>query len=591
VTALAGLLLAAAASAADLQVSASVDRTQVVVGEPFRFTIVATGAATDVPEPRIPQVAGLEVYGAGRAQNVEIVNGQVSSSITFQYQVVAKSPGRHVVPSAAFVVGGKTYATDPIAVTAANPGAAAAPGGLQTNPSPAPSAPATPAVFVTATVNKRRVFVGEQLVYTFLFHYRVQLASSPGFSVPPDVSGFISEDLPPRQWTQESGYARMGKQFALFPTGPGTATIGAATLQVAVFQGGADPFAMFLGGGRTQALRSEPVNVTVLSLPDAGRPADFTGVVGSYRLDASLDKTTVEAGKPVTLTVEIKGSGLIKSLREPAWPEIPGTRRYETLTSLNVRNTGDVIQGSKTFKVMLIPLTSGRMTVPAIRYPVFDPEARRYVALATAPIALHVKPGAAGATAGPSMPGLVPALGLRTLNQDIRFLKAEAGLAPARPPLPMRALFAWLQLLPLLFAVSGAAAAWRRAALARDPAAVRARRAHRAAGRRLAGASAPAKRGESLAVHAAVQEALAGYLADKWGVSPSGLTLTGIRERLLADGIPGDAVARLVRFWEDADLIRYAPAAAAETDLPERLAEVRALLADLEGRRRTGGHG
>jgi hypothetical protein len=240
---------------------------------------------------------------------------------------------------------------------------------------------------------------------------------------------------------------------------------------------------------------------------------------------------------------------------------------------------------------MLIPLTSGRMTVPAIRYPVFDPEARRYVALATAPIALHVEPGAAGATAGPSMPGLVPALGLRTLNQDIRFLKAEAGLAPARPPLPMRALFAWLQLLPLLFAVSGAAAAWRRAALARDPAAVRARRAHRAAGRRLAGASAPAKRGESLAVHAAVQEALAGYLADKWGVSPSGLTLTGIRERLLADGIPGDAVARLVRFWEDADLIRYAPAAAAETDLPERLAEVRALLADLEGRRRTGGHG
>ncbi|MEK7476105.1 MAG: BatD family protein, partial [Candidatus Coatesbacteria bacterium] len=465
-TVLAGLLLAAAASAADLQVSASVDRTQVVVGEPFRWTIVATGASSDVPDPRIPQVAGLEIYGAGRAQQVSIVNGQVSSSITFQFQVVARGPGRLVVPSAAFIVGGKTYATDPIAVTA----------GSQTSPSPNPSgsaaaAPAAPAVFVSAAVNKRRVYVGEQLVYTFLFHTRVQLASSPGFSVPPDLSGFVFEDLPPRQWTQESGYVRMGKQYALFPTAPGTATIGAATLQVAVLQGGADPFAMFLGGGRTQALRSEPVNVTVLPLPDAGRPADFTGVVGSYRLDASLDKSTVEAGKPVTLTVEIKGSGLIKSLREPAWPEIPGARRYETLTSLNVRNTGDVIQGSKTFKVMLIPLTSGRMAIPAIRYPVFDPEARRYVALATRPLALTVKAGPAGAAAGPSMPGLVPAAGLRTLNQDIRFLKAEAGLAPARSPLPARPLFAWLQLLPLLFAGSGAAAAWRRAALARDPAA------------------------------------------------------------------------------------------------------------------------
>jgi len=577
---MAGLLLAAAAAAADLQVSASVDRTQVVVGEPFRLTIVAAGAASDIPDPRMPQVSGIEIYGAGRAQNVSIVNGQVSSSVTFQFQVVARRPGRLVVPSAAFVVGGRTFATDPIEVTAANAASSAQPGiGA---PGAAPAAPQAPAVFVTAAVNKRRVYVGEQLVYTFLFHTRVQLASQPGFSVPPDFSGFVSEDLPPRQWTQESGYARMGKQTALFPTSPGTATIGAATLQVAVFQGGADPFAMFFGGGRTQALRSEPVTITVLPLPDTGRPADFTGAVGSWRLDASLDKTTVEAGKPVTLTVEVSGRGLVKSLREPTWPEIPGARRYETLSSLNVQNTGDVIQGSKTFKVMLIPQTSGRMALPPVRYPVFDPDTRRYVALTTPALVLRVKPGAAGSQAGPVMPGLVPAAGVRSLNQDIRFLKTEARLGGARAPLPARPVFLWLQLLPLLFAASGAAAAWRRAALARDPAAVRSRRALRTASRRLAEASASAKRGEALAVHAAVQEALAGFLADRWGVSPAGLTLLRIQGRLAAAGVPADAVARLVRFWEDADMIRYAPAAAPDADLAARLAEARTLLADLE---------
>jgi hypothetical protein len=402
--------------------------------------------------------------------------------------------------------------------------------------------------------------------------------------VPPDFSGFVFEELPPRQWAQESGYARMGAQYALFPTAPGTATIGAATLQVAVVQGGADPFSMFFGGSQRMAVRSEPVPVTVLSLPDAGKPADFTGAVGSYRLNASLDKASVEAGKPVTLTVEIAGRGMVKSLREPAWPEIPGARRYETLSSLNVRNTGETIEGAKTFKVMLIPTTSGRTTIPSIRYPVFDPGARRYVTLSTPPLVLAVRPGVPGAAAAPMLPGLVPAAGVHAVNEDIRFLKAESRLGANRTPFHASPLFGWLQLLPVLFGLSGVVAASRRAALARDPAALRARRALRAAERRLDGARTAAKAGNALAVHAAVQDTLAGFLADRWDVSPSGLTLLGIQTRLRDSGVPENAVLRLVRFWEEADLIRYAPSAATDADLVARLGEVRALLADLRER-------
>lgn len=574
------LLAAATAAGAGVQVSASVDRAQVVVGDPFRLTVVVTGAASDVADPRIPQVPGLEFYAAGRAQNVSIVNGQVSSSVNFQYSVVARSPGRLVIPSIAVASEGKTWATNPIQVVAQAAGAPQQPG------TASPARPSAPAAFVTGSVDKRRVFVGEQVVYTFRFHYRVQLASQPRFA-PPDLSGFVIEDLQPRQSQvneQGAGYWVSEVRYALFPTAPGTATIGAGTLQVAVVDPGAggDPFSMFFGGGRTMTLKSDPVAVTVLPLPEAGKPAGFTGAVGSYRLSASLDRESVEAGKPVTLTVEIKGTGLVKSLREPVWPEIPGARRYETLSSLNVRNAGDLIQGSKTFKAMLIPQTSGKMTIPPIRYPVFDPETRRYVPLVSPPLRLTVKPGAAGAVAGLAIPGLVPAAGVRAVNEDIRFLKAEARLAPARPPLCATPAFGWLQLLPALFFLSGLASAWRRAAIARNPAAIRARRALRAAGRRLKASAAAARKGEALAVHSAVQETLAGYLADKWDVSPSGLTLLGIQARLREAGVPGEPIGQLVRFWEEADLIRYAPQAASDADLAARLGEVRSLLGDLE---------
>ena len=47
----------------------------------------------------------------------------------------------------------------------------------------------------------------------------------------------------------------------------------------------------------------------LVSVMNAGKPADFTGAVGQFRLTGDVDRTSVDAGDPVTLTVKLSGAG------------------------------------------------------------------------------------------------------------------------------------------------------------------------------------------------------------------------------------------------------------------------------------------
>ncbi len=575
-----GWLLAAwlgicpALCAADAQVTASLDRGAVAAGEGFRLVLNVSGAGGDVGNPEFPRLPAVEYHGGSRSQNMQIVNGVVSSSVALSFTVVCHQPGKLVLTGIRVPVDGRMVAVNPLEITV-TPAAPQRPG--------AQASGTDPAAFVVSSVSKRVVHVGEQLVHFFRLNYRVRFASQPQYA-PPNFAGFITEGLDANPRPDRNGYAAVEVRTALFPTAPGTYTIPAASLQVVLLEtNSGDPFAAFFGGGRTVQLKSEPIQITVKPLPDAGRPAGFTGAVGSYRLTAALDKRTVEAGKPVTLTMDLSGQGLIKSLKEPALPDIPGIRRYETITALSTKAQGDAITGTKTFKVMLIPTTSGKVTIPAIKYPVFNPVQGRYETLSSGQLVLAVT----GATSGPALAGPTgtdaPAgAGIRTVHEDIRFLKSVTAPRSAAPAPWTNGGMVAAQAVPVVFLCAGLLLAWRRDAVSRDPAKERARRARSNALRRLLDAHRAARSADPVAVHQAVQQALAEYLAARWNVSPTGLTLTIIRERLRGAGLPDRIVETLAGFWEEADLIRYAPQAATATDLAQRLHDTGVLLTDLE---------
>src|SRR5262249_37297271 len=66
--------------------------------------------------------------------------------------------------------------------------------------------------------------------------------------------------------------------------------------------GGAFNFDMGFTEEKAVTIASEPQTFTVESLPEKGKPQDFTGLVGDFMLTARAGKTTVPAGETVTIT-------------------------------------------------------------------------------------------------------------------------------------------------------------------------------------------------------------------------------------------------------------------------------------------------
>src|SRR5439155_14827185 len=157
-------------------------------------------------------------------------------------------------------------------------------------------------------------------------------------------TGFWTEDLPPQRTftAQVKGipYSVTEVRAALFPSVPGKARVGSASLTVNLENFGSDPFgsqffAQFFGRGEEKTLRTEPISITVKPLPEP-KPAEFKGAVGEFTLSAQVDKGKITVGQPLTLTLTVSGRGNIKSLPDIALPSLANFRTFDANAPTNI---------------------------------------------------------------------------------------------------------------------------------------------------------------------------------------------------------------------------------------------------------------
>jgi hypothetical protein len=251
-------------------------------------------------------------------------------------------------------------------------------------------------------------------------------------------------------------------------TGPlvlGPFTAGAVVVLPGRDQG--NPFFMFNQGEQKQvALATDPFNVESLPLPEQNRPANFTGAVGSFTMNATAGPTAVTVGDPITVRVQISGRGALDAVTLPAQDAWQNFKTYPPTTKLETTDQFG-FQGTKTFEQIISPLNNDVHELPALTFSFFNPEDARYHTLTQPAVPLTVK--AAGATVLPQMAAS------KTTNeekpaQDILPIKENLGtLAPATEPLVTRPLFLVTQTVPVLAFL--AAFVWRKRAdnLANNP--------------------------------------------------------------------------------------------------------------------------
>lgn len=574
-------LLAAATAAAEPRVAARVSATEVALGGAITLTYEVYGVSSINTMPDL-QLPDFQVERAGQVNSFQIINGQMTSMVGFNYVLRPTKAGALRIPPIALELAGKSYASDEISISVVG------------NDAPSASRVDIPEeglkpVFLTAKTSARKAAVGQEILLSvqFLKLPDIQLSAQPRY-VEPDLTGFIVEPMAQREFTTTINgrpYQVTELRYALFPTAEGDFAIGSAELEVAL-RADPDPFdpnsffQSFFGRSQAVRLKTRAIPIHVRALPKA-RSAAFSGAVGRYRLQVKPDTDAFEVGKPFNLVITVEGQGNVRTLKEPALPDLPGFRKYETVATTKIDNKGASIKGVKEFRTPLIPLVSGPATIPPVSITYFNPETFDYESDSSAAIQITVKPGDPSAAPQAPLIATAPALeGVKVVERSIRFIK-DGGIRTERPALPYRPAYWLTNMVPVIFLL---AAAWiRRRAIAQQLNAplFRSRGALRRAQRDL---SRLRKRGSSVsdAAYAEIDRVAACYLADKLDMSAAGLIEEDVERRLSERGGDDATLVELRALREEAALARFAPSADASGDASQCALKMAAILRRIE---------
>jgi hypothetical protein len=154
---------------------------------------------------------------------------------------------------------------------------------------------------------------------------------------------------------------------------------------------------------RKYEVESNQVPVIIKPLPEAGKPAKFSGAVGQFQLAARVEQTRVTQGDPLTVLLFVQGNGNYETLEPPTLSSSEGWRSYDARVVRENRAQGqnnDVLVYSQVIE----PLAVHR-AIPAFELPYFDPVAGAYKIARSDELPISITPASKSPAAAAGMVG------------------------------------------------------------------------------------------------------------------------------------------------------------------------------------------
>jgi len=579
---LAGISISAA-MAQDLDVKALVQpATGINDGQPFQFIIQVDGGSN--PQISPPSISGLEnltiIAGPNSSSRSVWTNGRLSSTFQLIYTMLAAEAGPASIPAIEVEVNGRTYRTEPLSLQVAKgPGRPQArqQGSRQQQPD-------TYDVFIIAELGADETWVGQPVPLTVTL-LATQRVSNLVWRQEPSFSSTRVETLEVNPDTEAYRTVVEGRQYnaypvvrkILVPPGPGLLEIEPYIAQISVREGGQDLFDFFTSG-RTQTIvrKSEKLTLSVRQLPP-GKPEGFGGAVGTFKLRAAFDRQQALVNDAVALKATVEGEGILSSVDPPMFTPSADLKVFDPRVVETYRSVKGKMISKKSWEWIIVPLVSGELQIPELRFPFFDPAREEYVIAGSGSLPLSVQKDVSDA-------GPASARGeIQLQRRDLAFIKALRGdLSELAPRIHKQKFFVLLLFLPLLVVPLVILFGRRRARMQQDLGLARSRRARTRAKRRFRSARRKLEQLDAAAFHESVARSLVEYIADRFNRSAAGLTYDLAEELLASRGITPELRRRFRSCLETCDFARYVPAASQSARRVELLDEAVQVVAELE---------
>lgn len=555
----------------------------VPLGSSFQVVYAINGGSASLQPPAFTNFSV-----NGQFQSTSIYNGNISTTVT--YTLTPTSVGKFTIDAAKAKVGDSWISSNTLTVEVTSSGSAMASksGTTTTKSSTTTTASTTDAssgdIFLKAFIDKTNPYVGEQVIVTYKIYTKIAV-SEYGIEKLPSFSGFWSEEITKAndkavQYNETIGGSKYVvaeiRKVALFPQKSGALKIDPldveCVVQVQSKQQYNDPFANFFNdpffnnfgnsfftnySNVKKTLSSNALTVNVKALPVASQPAEFTGSVGKFTVDCSVDKTDVKTNDAITLTYKVTGTGNISLIDKPAFDFPADLETYDPDTKENIIPSASGISGSKTFKYLIIPRSAGDFTIKPVDFCYFDLAKGVYVTLTSPEFKIKVAKGSGDDNSTITSANKED---IKYLNSDVHYIKSNTiNLTETGKFFYGSPLFFGLLLAPIFLFFFFVILYRKKLKENSNIAMVRNKKATSIARKRMNTANVFLKENKKEPFLDEVFKALWGYVSDKLNIPLADLSKETVNEKFVEKNVNEDIAQQFITTLNNCEYARFAP--------------------------------
>ncbi len=555
------LLLTGHGLFAQVQFEAKVSKQSLGMNERLRidFSMNADG---DNFSP--PSFEGFRVI-AGPSQQVSQswVNGRSSFNKIYSYYLLPTQRGALIIKQASIEINGQVYKTTPIKI----------------NVSAAIEQPRDPndtqvsadtELHLVADVTNTNPYINEPItvVYKLYFSYNIGIQNWRELDKP-KYNDFWSQNIDIKQLKVEDGQYNGEKyryvvlrKTVLYPQKSGKLEIEPLSLDLDVElpTNRRTVFGQVVTVRDNKRVSAGKRQINVKSLPEAGKPANFSGAVGKFDFTVVPSKTNLKNGESLDLKVSVSGTGNLKLFTLPK-PVVPAAlEMYDPVHKENVNTPLSGMAGKISDSYTIIPQFKGKYPIKPVEFSYFDLTSKRYKTIASPEIMINVLDGptAAGAVASSSNEAEKrPISG----TEQFKFIKLKTNLISSiAPDFFGSGLFYSLMVLPFMCIPLLILFRKKKEAIDGDVLGNRIKASNKLAKKYLS--EAKNQIGNSELFYIALEKALHNFLKAKLHIETSEMSKDKISALLLSRNAGAVTVESLIGLMENSEFARYAPSVA-----------------------------
>ena len=560
--------------AKDVPIELLLERQFVEVGDVIELRLLIKNTQ-NVPAPILPKIEGFKSQYLGPSTKVSIVNGRSSSSITHRYRLVAIKTGVVTLGPFSFSHKGNTYTSNTRQIEVVDRGQGAQQGRAYLPQQDSESnieGRLNGRIFVMLSAAKTKVYINERIPITVKLYVNslsVRDIQYPLF----EGQGFIKEAFgTPHQYTESLKamlYDVVEFRTWVYPTKTGQITIGPSKIKCNIISRtkrtqSKSGFGNFFEDSffsdfftRLQVYSHEAVSaellLDIMAFPEKGKPDNFKGAVGDFSMQVKAAPLDLKAGDPITLTIDISGSGNFDSVQNPVLTSAKQFKVYAPQTREEKK--------AKRFEQVLIPLQETIQNIPEITFSFFNPQKEKYINLKQDAIPIVV--GAADYQGGKIIEsnGIKGAAPTHVLGTDIVYIKEEMGRIKSKGiNLYKRRIFLMLVLLPMVLLLGSVIWQRQQERLSTDVSYARKLRAPKIAKLKLKKAKEYLNKGNAEEFYEQTFKTLQEYLGHRFNRPSAGITAEVVDELLATEGLDAEVAVKLKSCFAECDIARYAAA-------------------------------